>query len=204
MRGLSACTDEDIILISDADEIVHHDTIAKIAQALKEYQIIGCEQKMFRFFLNVEDSTNWTGTFACYFNYLKNANIDFLRKTYCHNQPPPLSNTYTTIKNAGWHFTWMGGDSRVLTKIDSFAHTPLNTPEFRDIRYLKSPQYIIDIIQKQCHIVDIDSSYPEFIVNNVDAFHEKGFIFNGKIEFRNQENDRERIAESRSRVLRLL
>jgi hypothetical protein len=180
IRGLSECTDDDIILISDVDEIVHHNTIAKISNALKYHEVVRCQQRMFRYFLNMEESM-WTGTFACHFNYLKNWDIDTLRKSYIHFLPPPISNNYIDIKNTGWHFTSMGGVARFVTKIESFSHTPANSPGLENMQYVKSPQYIIDHIQKHCHLVNIDFSYPEFILNNIDAFYEKGFIFDSEI-----------------------
>ncbi len=167
MRGLSECNDEDIILISDADEIVRCDAVAKIKEALKQYSFVRCKQRTFRFYLNME-TRPWCGTFAVLFKYLKQADIDQLRKLYIHKQPP-ASLLFFDLPNAGWHFSSVGGLERFKTKLESYAHAG-------STEYYKSQAYIDHIINTECRCVELDDSFPWFVTENIEMFSAKGFI----------------------------
>ncbi len=167
MKGLIDCADDDIILISDADEIVRHDAIKKIGDALNTNWIVRCKLRMFRFFLNME-TYPWIGTFAVRFKDLKGRSIEDLRNYYVHT-PHPL-HPYFEMDHAGWHFTSQGGLTRFGTKLESFTHAESNTD------YFKSQAYINLVIKAECECVKIDDSFPSFVLDHLDAFKEKGFI----------------------------
>ncbi len=168
MRGLTDCADDDIILISDADEIVSRDAIIKIAEALKDNWIVRCKMRMFRFYLNME-TYPWIGTFAVRFKDLKGRSIEDLRNTYVHSPHPPQP--YFELDRAGWHFTSQGGLARFRAKLESFTHAESNTD------YFKSQAFVERILKSECKCVKIDDSFPSFILNRLDAFRENGFIF---------------------------
>ena len=174
--GLKHCKDNDIILISDADEFLHHDAIARVKNALNDSWIVKCDQRHFKFFLNMETSISWIGTLATRYKDLKNEKIDKLRKSYSHNIPPP-SKPCVIIENAGWHFSSMGGLDRFVQKLEAFAHTAQNTSAIANTPDIKEQSHIDRFLKDLCHPVEIDHSFPWFISENVEYFREKGFIY---------------------------
>src|SRR5262249_20637985 len=79
------------------------------------------------------------------------------------------------VPNGGWHFSYLGGISRIQTKIDAFAHRELNLPQYLD------PANIRDAIESgrdlfgrddlyEFRVVPIDAQFPRFVVENQDLF----------------------------------
>lgn len=168
MRGLVDCQLNDIILISDVDEIVRATALPLIIKSIYQdrLSVIACEQPMYRYFLNVFDKTLWGGTCATTFKYLRKTTPDFLRLNRYSN-----GWLYPLIPNAGWHFTSMGGLEQHIQKIESFSHSEYDVPES------KTPEFIRDFICKIGEIVSIDESFPKFIQDNKKHFLENGFLY---------------------------
>jgi beta-1,4-mannosyl-glycoprotein beta-1,4-N-acetylglucosaminyltransferase len=72
-------------------------------------------------------------------------------------------------KNGGLHFTYMKSPEDVSKKITAFEHTEYDSSEFTSINSIKSRMknfrdpYDRDY---QLRIVDINNSFPDYIVNN--------------------------------------
>ena len=76
------------------------------------------------------------------------------------------------IDNAGWHFGWMGGVDRAITKFKSFSHQEHQVQQHADYEKLKSRlengQSIFgdDFIE----VCEIDETYPKYVRENQDRF----------------------------------
>lgn len=114
MTAIKDLDDEDIILLSDADEIPD----------LSKYKCGeegAFKQKIYYYYFNCYAGVdNWKGTIA-----IKKKNIHSLNYVRNHR------NHYPTIVKGGWHFSTMGTPEQIRYKIESVAHTELNTPEFK-------------------------------------------------------------------------
>lgn len=151
VRGLVGCKPDDIILVSDVDEIPR-------ASVLQEYvqqginQIYGLKMDMFMYFLDnqvvYDGGSNMTreeakaGIWHCtallpYRLLTKKPNR--LRKIIMRTKR--RGEVYKIIPNAGWHFTYIGGVKKIIEKIEAFSHTEFNTDVF------KSRQQIEEFIQ---------------------------------------------------------
>lgn len=134
LRGLTNCRDDDIILISDLDEIPHRRSIDEIRKffdthgyyyknyrrnqssdaILKRENRFVCElhMRLLLFYLNCESWHGWNGA-------VKAAPYWLVRKRSPWNIK--LLHTYDRdlykIYNAGWHFHSMGGYARILEKL---------------------------------------------------------------------------------------
>ncbi len=184
-RALRRCHDSDIILISDLDEILSHQAIPRIADALKVHPVVACQINFYLYFLNSKEKNNGgIRPFAMQYGHLKDKSVDDLRKCYIFNIPhPPFPPPYV-LYDCGWHFCSMGGLNRFIQKLDAWSHTPGNTPiitpEWRTQNFIDSS------VKCCCEIVDIDQSYPQFVLDNLDAFLKLGFIY----ELPSNPNDR--------------
>lgn len=116
-KGLLNCKNEDYVFLSDLDEIPNKEEIKKIKKEGSSNKVYDFKQKMFFYKINLLKEINWSGTKACSFETLKDISLNELRQ-----------NKYTNeiIKNGGWHLSFMGGENRILEKIEAYSHQEFN------------------------------------------------------------------------------
>jgi beta-1,4-mannosyl-glycoprotein beta-1,4-N-acetylglucosaminyltransferase len=173
LRGLKGCHKNDIIFISDVDEIVRGGCISEIVEQLssKKLQAVVCNQKMYCGYLN-RFQGDWHGTVCTSFKEVEKVSVKFIRKLR-NMRPRTLRKTriskICSIADGGWHFTSMGGVDRYIKKIESFSHTEFDTAEFK-----KRENLLKNI--KAHRLVELDSSFPSFVIENRQYFEKIGFI----------------------------
>jgi beta-1,4-mannosyl-glycoprotein beta-1,4-N-acetylglucosaminyltransferase len=158
--GLLQCNDDDIILISDLDEIPNPKILNEYKSQDKN-QIYELLHKTYYYYINLLKEENWSGTKICRYEKIKDLSINLLRQNKF---------TTKTIPNAGWHFSFMGGIDRIITKIQSYSHQ-----EFNNLYIISNIENNIltendPFFRGKLLKVDIDDSYPNFIINNIDKF----------------------------------
>ena len=177
-RGLTHCEDHDIIMISDCDEIIRASAIPEIVENVRlgkkkanKHKRVMCEQVFYRFYLNQHDlTTPWVGTVATTYKYAKKTTPEELRNgRWIHYLPDPEYH-YPIIRNAGWHFSSMGGLGRFVQKIESYSHVDADVPEN------KKPEAIENYLKQHCKLVAVDASFPSYLQNNVELFRRKGLV----------------------------
>lgn len=116
-------TSNDIILISDVDEIPNKKTLLEqsnyIANAKK---ILSFEQDLYYYNLTNKSKKKWY--FAKCLNYYVFQNHN------CLPQEIRSSNNVTKILNGGWHFSYFGSTDFIINKIKNFSHQEYNKPQF--------------------------------------------------------------------------
>jgi len=105
--------------------------------------------------------TNWSGPKSCSYKTLKNISLNSLRQ-----------NKYTTntIHNGGWHFSFMGGEEKIIEKIESYAHQEYNRPHFKNNIGNNIKNNIDPFFRGNLTMVNIDSTYPKHILENLDKY----------------------------------
>lgn len=192
-EGLKGCMPEDIILISDIDEIPNP---VKISAYKNQKGIKLFLQQMFYYFLNCKNATlkenfRWPGTVMVsysefispqYYRDLSIAVTGFYNPRFLIRIYVKLIFFYKVnlhgkkvifVDNGGWHFSYLGGVQAIIKKLEAFAHTEYNTEQFKDAKSIEQAinngQDIFgrDFIYK---FVLIDDSYPDYIVSNKTKF----------------------------------
>lgn len=102
-KPLEICSDEDIIFISDVDEIWNPDI-----EIPKDNKIYGLEQLVYYYQLNNRCSEPWTGSIFTTYKRLKTEIVNHIKQK-----------GEIKIKNGGWHFTYQGGEEMIKRKINS-------------------------------------------------------------------------------------
>lgn len=178
LEGLKACSPDDVILISDLDEIPNPEII-------KNYQKDGMyrlEQRKHSCFLNYKSVVlhKWYGTnILCYRDIIDDAakeHVFYFSDTCLKELNQGTTPTKIRMlkklpikKNAGWHFTYLGGIENIKKKLASFAHQ-----EFNNVNY-KNDEYIEKCITERRDffypydryiITKFDKSYPDYLSNN--------------------------------------
>ena len=105
---------DDIIIISDLDEIPDSDTINTIKKS-NFNGIYGLEQDLYYYNLNTKYKDPWIAI-----KILNYGNYNGKPQSYRCN------NNYPVIKNGGWHFSYFGNLNFIKNKISNFSHSEFN------------------------------------------------------------------------------
>lgn len=181
MQGLKDAKDDDVILISDLDEIPN-------PKAISDYinrnftGIYTCEQKMMYYFVNNQNvvSPVWDhGTKIVRFSDLKNPNQDLPPSCYYEYSKKGLP-TYlrfckgNIIKDGGWHFSYCGGVDAIIKKRNSICEQELNTEKNMSQNEILHKIYIgKDILDRKeyCYkCLKLDDSFPKYIRDNQERY----------------------------------
>ena len=168
MRGLKDSSDNDLVILSDVDEIPD---LKKLNQYNKNNYAV-FSQKMFMYklnFLNLNEN-NWYGSRICLKKNLKSPqwfrNLKF--KHYPFWRIDKVRNIQI-INNGGWHFAYLQSPKNISNKIKSFAHGEFNKLEITsEENIIKKIELGQDIFKRGYSLkkVEIDSSFPEYILQN--------------------------------------
>ena len=185
-RGLLDCEDSDIIIFSDLDEIPNPKKLLDIFSNFQKDKIYHLAQRMFYFYINLEEISgnlisftgdfdgvlkrNWLGTKVFQFSFLNAYTLGQMRF-------PDRKNGGIRVSDGGWHFGYMGGDKnstieeRVSHKIKSAAHQEYNNQGVLS-KIKENIQDKKDIFGRNTRfvIVGIDETFPEYLVENKDEF----------------------------------
>ena len=160
-RALINCDDNDIIIISDADEIPNPYLLTKINKLDLENVIYSLNQPMYYFYLNVLKESEWCGSKMGYYKNMKK---------YAFNEIRGDSSLSTIILNAGWHFSFMGGEEMVKNKMLSYSARDMVDNNVLSKIKSNMENNIDPYFRCNLSKVEINSSYPEYILNNLEKY----------------------------------
>lgn len=194
-RGLTNCRPDDWVLISDLDEIPRASIVQKLSRGIPFHDnflsntvhaafsnkitqkifhrrglrrtlrrhnpfVWRFEQRLYRHFMNCVSSELCYGTRMMRFRDFTCA--EEMRYT-----------GYKTVKDAGWHFTYMGGVDRIREKLAAYCHRENNQPQFT------APDYIAERINgaksflasnETLKFVPLDNSFPQYLREHPEKF----------------------------------
>jgi beta-1,4-mannosyl-glycoprotein beta-1,4-N-acetylglucosaminyltransferase len=150
--------DEDIIIISDADEIIRREVVENY---IPNDELTALKIDTYRYYLNcLEAKQNWIMPRIMKYKYLKQHTPDKVRNSgYEH-----------MIDNGGWHFSYIGDVDFVKRKIESFSHTELNTEEFKSKLEYKMEHCQSLFGDDFWEVVNIDETFPKDVVANPEKY----------------------------------
>jgi len=164
-RGFSKIKNNDIIIISDVDEIPDPDTLQKIKSGEIVINTINDLEQDF-YYYNIESKMDHLWYFSKIFRWnwflTTNYTLDDLRMK-----------SWGAIKNGGWHLSYFGDSSFISNKIKNFAHQEYNSDQYTDpdtIEYRIKNK--IDIYNRNISIIYVnkfENTYlpPNYIKNIV-------------------------------------
>jgi len=171
-RGYKDFDDEDLIMISDIDEIPD-------PKKINEFNIknkFACFlQKNYQSKINLLNITNknWPGTKICQKKNLKTP--QWLRNLKTKKKPfwKIFKKNIQLINNGGWHFSFLKDPDSIRKKIISYSHQEFNKEEFTNIDLIKKKiSSGEDLFQRNISYkkVNLDETFPEYIINNKKLF----------------------------------
>ena len=170
MKGLKKANDNDLVILSDVDEIPN---LNKLNQFDKnKYAVFSQKMFMYKFNLLNLNENNWHGSKMCLKKKIKSPqwlrNLKF--KEYPFWRIDKVRNLQI-IKDGGWHFAYLQTPENISKKIKSFAHGEFNQANITNEENIKLKiERGQDIFERGYSLkkVEVDSSFPAYILNNKD------------------------------------
>jgi len=190
LNGLKDANEEDLVLISDVDEIPN---LEKVEISKIDQKIIMFKQEMFYYKFNLKlPEFFWTGTRACKKKYLKSPqwlrNIkvkkySFLRLDVLFSETKFID--IKIIENGGWHFTYLKNAEQIQHKLRSYLHhrefdlNPISVEEINNIIKNKIAIYDLNLDKrakkighgKKLEKYPLDR-LPKFLQDNLNNYQE--------------------------------
>lgn len=181
MRGLTDAEDDDIVIVSDCDEVLRATAVASMRTS--DDVIFGLRMPLFNFKLNymrVNPGQYDTWAMATRRSVLNDVTPNSLRNMrFDMNQRGYHTSTggCKMIEHAGWHFGYLGNNEYLKDKARSFSHQEVNTPEFiEQIDVAASIASRKEWDQRSANsykIVElVDTYFPECIVNEKTKYQD--------------------------------
>jgi beta-1,4-mannosyl-glycoprotein beta-1,4-N-acetylglucosaminyltransferase len=128
LQAAHLMNDDDLVLLSDLDEVPLPAAIKKAKQHKKpvafsllfHYYFLNCQ--------NTGQSRWWKGCIAATAKQFKEITPQVLRDN---------RDSYPSLPHAGWHFSFLGGADKIRQKLLAFAHTEFNKAEFTNEEHIK-------------------------------------------------------------------
>ena len=142
MGVLAEANDEDIIILSDVDEIPNPSVISKMhISAPARLHMLNCY-----FYYNYICETNpiWRGALIFRKSFVKEG------VTFQNLRSGKLKSRMLDIHNAGWHLSYLGGVDSIYEKLAKFSHTELSG--YKDVTretYLQKIQSGRDVFDRR-------------------------------------------------------
>jgi len=187
-NGLDLAADEDLILISDVDEIPNLSNIN--FNKIKE-KLIFFKQKMFYYKFNLKlPNFTWIGTKSCKKKYLKSPqwlrNIKDRKYSFYRIDTIFSDKKFIDLKfieNGGWHFTNIKNAEQIRFKLKSYLHhrefdvNPLSIEEINKIIEDKKAIYNLNVDKSTSKIGTGNSlerekleKLPQYLKNNINKY----------------------------------
>lgn len=186
IRGLSEARPDDVIIISDVDEIPNPLVLKK---AIHSNGITRLGLRMYYFYFNYRNisiGAQWPGPQVATFKTFSDptkcvASFNEYLRPYANKGPTAsvlrFAKTDNFIKDAGWHFSYLGGIPMIQKKLAAIAHTEFNKTELTDPEHIKNCiRSGVDLFGRgdKFYVETLNASFPDYIREEQDRF--SGFI----------------------------
>ena len=174
LKGLKNAKDDDLVILSDVDEIPNLNKLKEFDKS--KYAVFS--QKMFMYKLNLLnlEENEWHGSKMCLKKNFKSPQWlrDLKFKKYPFWRIDKIKNIQI-INDGGWHFAFLQSPKNISKKIKSFAHGEFNKDDIANEESIRiRMQKGKDVFNRgyDLKIVEIDSTFPDYILKNKDKLKE--------------------------------
>lgn len=183
--GLLDSTPDDILLLSDLDEILSADTMAALLEQPPRHGEVVCfELRMFNYFLNLELDEFWLRSGPRAIRRADLRTMERLRKVHgpsaawqrdmvraikaSFQMGRPVRRR--VVRNAGWHFSYLGGIDAIQRKLKSYAAHNTVPEDYLTSdtlqRLLSAGISISEMGSRQLHHRAVDHTFPLYVRQN--------------------------------------
>ncbi len=180
-RGLSNCVDDDIIMISDLDEIPNPEKVLEVKDLPG---IKALDMNYFVYSLNnlVVGLNSHHATkilsYKDFKNYLDDVKYNSVCVPNCVNQGTTATKIRLyfgkkekVFRNAGWHFSYIGNEENVALKLKNYAGRDFFNFDAKSEMETAKEMYHSDAYMGYKIIpITIDKDFPEYLYKNQEKF----------------------------------
>lgn len=157
-RGLASARCDDIVLVSDVDEIPDPEAVAQQRRG-------GYHQEFFLYYLNARHmNEDWIGSVGLYAFQLAARGAQAVRDR---------RHGYERIERGGWHFSYAMSPDRIRTKLHAFSHAEYDTPEIAAAVESRRER-LVDLFAVHAgnlSVLDVDTDYfPDYLRQNRERY----------------------------------
>jgi hypothetical protein len=187
VRGIVDADNNDIIIISDVDEIPRAEAVDHIRSS--EHTLFALRMPIYNFKFNYmklnPDLYNiWAMAARRHaFNDITPDGLRNLRFNFFSAPYQFTNDGCEVVEHGGWHFGYMGDREYLIDKAQSFSHQEINTPEF-----IAQIDPEASIAKRTCwkqdsdesyEIVDLDNYFPKYLCDNQNKYQQ--YILNNPV-----------------------
>ena len=145
-------SDDDILIISDVDEIPSREKLEFIKSSdFKKIAPVAFEQFLFHIDCNFLRLENWIGSIATTIQICNAYSPQELRRN---------RNKISHFIDAGWSFSSFGGPKKVKEKFEAFAHKEFNQDKFKNLDHIINCQKTgADLFQRNVKSKKVDKIF---------------------------------------------
>ena len=176
-RGIPDLADDDMVLVSDVDEIPRRSVIAALREMPAD--LYSLQLAIHLYFLDLKSPEPWISAAAAPGRLIKRIGVNPIR--YLVKQ-----NIGRTIEHGGWHFTWMGGLDGFRAKMRAYAHrensagfAAAGDSEARLERFYATGEFEAGLVPgmwSDIHRVTMDDDFPIAIRERLEDFRARGWL----------------------------
>ena len=155
----AGATYEDLCFVGDLDEIWNPELDYSGIDKDKIYKL---KQLVYVGYLNSKSNEPWAGTMLTKYENIEGSCLNHLRT--------PSKTNYAYINNAGWHFSFMGGEAKMRSKIEAYGHQEFNNDEVKDKvkSNLDSGKDVLG--RSEFYYVIDESQLPKYLLENKQKY----------------------------------
>jgi beta-1,4-mannosyl-glycoprotein beta-1,4-N-acetylglucosaminyltransferase len=128
IHRIPGLNDNDIITITDVDEIPDPTTLKKIKKGVIPISINSLQMGMYYYNLHTKYSASWNSATVLTYATYTSLNTSFWSIR---------GGRYPLIPNGGWHLSYFGDSSFIKNKISNFSHQEYNNSEYTDLQKIE-------------------------------------------------------------------
>ena len=191
-RGFARCASDDLVMVSDVDEIPRPEKVRQAAAALpfrngplaaawhallRRRPVARLLRRLYKKkghpYLRMFEQT----VYAYYINCRSDQSAWYGTRMMRYRDYIDAIETRrwkgAIVADGGWHFTYMGGVDRIREKLNSFSHQEFNTPAITDPQRLEAlvggGQDILGL-GLTYRFVPVDESFPRYLRKHPEKF----------------------------------
>jgi beta-1,4-mannosyl-glycoprotein beta-1,4-N-acetylglucosaminyltransferase len=185
-RGLGDAATDDLILLSDVDEIVRASALAAIARQAGPPRIFSFEMWSQYYFVNLrgrgrhnkarmarlgdlrtlerlrDGGPTWRPTQPRFFHALRH----WKRMSFGMRRLRP----WVVVPDGGWHFSSMAGPTSVSDKLNAYSHVGRTNPAEMTERFKETLAAVATRPDTGLRLIDLDDDLPAYLVANQSRF----------------------------------
>jgi hypothetical protein len=165
-QGWTDLGDNDVIIMSDVDEIMRPEALQFVRDS--DYGYYEFFMPISYFKLNyIDTNSHYSGWGKAMRGYQTNG--ESMR--YLSHVP---NKSRIKLHHAGWHFSWLGDEEFIKNKIQSFAHTEYNVPSIIDNlnieKHIEQGRDHLNRPGESWRRVKLDNYFPKTVLSNLEKY----------------------------------